>query len=92
MLWDYYQIVYDRRMSVQQIISVFQICADLFNPKCTHLEKVYVLTFHQYGSYATETLAALFAKLFFQLICISFSVGSSHSNVVVLAKKKKKLK
>ena len=35
----------------------------------------------------TETLAALFAKLFFQLICISFSVGSSHSNVVVLAKK-----
>ena len=34
-----------------------------------------------------ETLAALLAQLFFQLICISFSVDSLHSNVVELAKK-----
>ena len=46
MLWDSYQIVYDRRISVQEIISVSQICADLFDAKYAQLEKVYILTFH----------------------------------------------
>ena len=89
MLWYCHQIIYDsdRRISVQEIISIFQICANLFDPKYAHLEKVYILTFHYYGSYVAETLAALFPKLVFQLVCMSFGVGSSHSNVVVLAKK-----
>ena len=45
-LWDCYQIVYDRKISIRDIISVSQICADLFNPKWAHLEKVCILTFH----------------------------------------------
>ena len=46
MLQYCYQIIYVRRISGLEIISVFQICVDLLDPKFTHLQKVDILTLH----------------------------------------------
>ena len=67
-----YQILYVREISEQEIMPVLQIYANLFDLKFTHLEKIYILTFH--GSYVTEILAAFFPNSFstYTVMCISF--------------------